>query len=76
MSAAAAAGVGLMLSGHTHGGQIWPFGYLVKRMFPFLAGRYQVDGMTLLVGLGTGTWGPQMRLWFPGEIMKVTLKAG
>ena len=75
VTAAAAAGVGLMLSGHTHGGQIWPFGYLVKRMFPFLAGRYHVDGMTLLVGQGTGTWGPRMRLWFPGEIMKVTLNS-
>ncbi|MFO7604722.1 MAG: metallophosphoesterase [Desulfurivibrionaceae bacterium] len=70
---AAALGADLMISGHTHNGQIWPFGYLVKRMFPYLAGRYRVNGMTLLVGRGTGTWGPRMRLWLPGEILKVIL---
>jgi len=70
---AAAAGVGLMLSGHTHGGQIWPFGYLVRQRYPLLAGRYDVDGMTVIVCRGTGTWGPRMRLWSPGEIVRVTL---
>jgi len=70
---AAALGADLMISGHTHAGQIWPFGYLVKRMFPYFSERYQVDGMTLLVGRGTGTWGPRMRLWLPGEILKVIL---
>jgi len=72
---AAAAGAGLMLCGHTHGGQIWPFGYLVKRAFPMLAGRYEVDGLTVIVCRGTGTWGPRMRLWRPGEILRVTLHA-
>ena len=72
---AAAAGVGLMLSGHTHGGQIWPFGYLVRRVYPLLEGRYDVDGMTVIVCRGTGTWGPRMRLWRPGEILRVTLRA-
>jgi predicted MPP superfamily phosphohydrolase len=70
---AAAAGVGLMLCGHTHGGQIWPFGYLVRLSYPLLAGRYQVDKMTAIVCRGTGTWGPRMRLWRPGEILRVTL---
>ncbi len=70
---AAAAGAGLMLSGHTHGGQIWPFGYVVKRRYPLLGGRYDVDGMTVIVCRGTGTWGPRMRLWRPGEIVRVTL---
>jgi len=70
---AARAGVGLMLSGHTHGGQIWPFGYLVKRFYPLLAGRYEVDAMTVIVCRGTGTWGPRMRLWRPGEIVRVRL---
>ena len=65
--------VGLMLSGHTHGGQIWPFGYLVQRIYPLLGGRYEVDGMTVIVCRGTGTWGPRMRLWRPGEILRVTL---
>ena len=71
----AADGVGLMLSGHTHGGQIWPFGYLVQRIYPLLGGRYEVDGMTVIVCRGTGTWGPRMRLWHPGEILRVTLHA-
>jgi predicted MPP superfamily phosphohydrolase len=70
---AAKAGVGLMLSGHSHGGQIWPFGYLVKRFYPLLAGRYEVGGMTVIVCRGTGTWGPRMRLWRPGEIIQVKL---
>jgi predicted MPP superfamily phosphohydrolase len=68
-------GVGLMLSGHTHGGQIWPFGYLVQRIYPLLGGRYEVDGMTVIVCRGTGSWGPRMRLWRPGEILRVTLRS-
>ena len=70
---AAKAGVGLMFGGHTHGGQIWPFNYLVKRRYPLLEGRYEVNGMTVIVSRGTGTWGPRMRLWSPGEILRVTL---
>ena len=73
--AAAAAGAGLMLSGHTHGGQIWPFGYLVQRLYPLLGGRYEVAGMPVIVCRGTGTWGPRMRLWRPCEIDRVTLRA-
>jgi len=72
---AAKAGAGLMLCGHTHGGQIWPFGYLVKLFYPLLAGRYDVDTMTVIVSRGAGSWGPRMRLWEPGEIIKVTLRA-
>ena len=71
---AAKAGAGLMLSGHTHGGQIWPFDYLVQSRYPLLEGLYQVDGMTIIVSRGAGTWGPRMRLWNPGEILHVTLK--
>ena len=70
---AARVGVGLMLSGHTHGGQIWPFSYLVGLRYPLLEGRYEVNGMTVIVCRGTGTWGPRMRLWHPGEILRVTL---
>jgi len=73
--AAARAGVELMLSGHTHGGQIWPFGYLVRTVHPLLAGRYSVEGMPVIVCRGTGTWGPRMRLWKRGEILRVTLHA-
>jgi predicted MPP superfamily phosphohydrolase len=72
---AAKAGVGLMLSGHTHGGQIWPFGYLVRRRYPLFEGRYEVGGMAVIVCRGTGTWGPRMRLWRPSEILRVTLRS-
>ncbi|MFC1811887.1 metallophosphoesterase [Thermodesulfobacteriota bacterium] len=70
---AADAGAGLMLSGHTHGGQIWPFSYLIRLRYPMLAGRYQIGPMTAIVCRGTGTWGPRMRLWRPGEILSITL---
>jgi predicted MPP superfamily phosphohydrolase len=73
---AAAAGAGLMLSGHTHDGQIWPFGYLVRFAYPLLGGRYEVNGMSVIVCRGTGTWGPRMRLWLPSEIVRITLRAG
>ena len=71
---AAAAGVGLMLCGHTHGGQVWPFGYLARLRYPLLAGEYRVGGMTVIVSRGSGTWGPRMRLWQPNEILRVTLR--
>lgn len=73
---AARAGVGLMLSGHTHAGQIWPFSWLVRLQYPFVGGRYRIDEMTLIVGRGTGFWGPPMRLWRPAEIVVVTLIGG
>lgn len=73
---AAAAGAGLMLSGHTHDGQIWPFGYVVRLNYPLLGGRYEVGGMPVIVCRGTGTWGPRMRLWRPGEIVRIRLRSG
>jgi predicted MPP superfamily phosphohydrolase len=72
---AARAGVGLMLSGHTHAGQIWPFNYLVRLRYPLLVGRYEIEGMTVIVCRGTGTWGPPMRLWRASEILRITLRA-
>ncbi len=64
-----------MLSGHTHGGQLWPFGYLVRRRYPLFEGRYRVGAMTVILSRGAGTWGPRMRLWRPGEILHVTLRS-
>ncbi len=64
-----------MLSGHTHGGQIWPFDYLVKRVFPQVVGAHAVGDMTLIISRGAGSWGPRMRLWHRGEILKLTLRA-
>jgi hypothetical protein len=72
---AAALGAGLMLSGHTHGGQIWPFNYLVRLRYPLVDGRHQVAGMPVIVCRGTGTWGPRMRLWRPAEILRLTLRS-
>jgi len=71
---AARSGVNLMLSAHTHGGQIWPLGYLIRIVYPLLEGRYDVEGMPVIVCRGTGTWGPRMRLWRPGEILRITLR--
>ena len=65
---AARAGVDLMLCGHTHNGQITPFNWVVKRFFPRIAGRFDIDGMVLHVSPGTGTWGPTMRLGSTNEI--------
>ncbi len=73
---AARQGAGLMLAAHTHNGQIWPFSYFVRLRYPLLGGRYEVGGMPVIVCRGTGTWGPRMRLWYPGEILRITLRAG
>lgn len=72
---AAQAGAQLMLSGHTHKGQIWPFGYFVRLLNPYFSEAYEVDGMHLFVSRGAGTWGPRMRLWNRGEILRMTLRA-
>lgn len=71
---AAKAGVGLMLAGHTHGGQIWPFTYISGLANPLLVGKYDIDGMPVIVSRGMGTWGPRMRLWSRGEILRITLR--
>ncbi len=64
----------LMLSGHTHNGQIWPFNYIVKIFYPYIYGKYEVDGMTLIVSPGAGRWGPPMRLFGRSEIIRVVLR--
>jgi predicted MPP superfamily phosphohydrolase len=66
--AAAAAGVDLMLSGHTHNGQIMPFNLVVNRVFEKAWGLFREDDTHLYVSAGTGTWGPTMRLGTRGEI--------
>ena len=69
-------GVDLQLSGHTHGGQIWPFGYVVRLLIPFVAGLYERGGARLYVSRGTGFWGPPMRLLAPAEITEIALRRG
>ena len=65
---AARADVDLMLCGHTHNGQMVPFNWIVERFFPYIAGRFDIDGMVLYVSPGTGTWGPTMRLGSANEV--------
>ena len=59
---AEAAGVDLMLSGHTHNGQIWPFNRVVRLRFKYVKGLHKIGNMKLYVSTGSGTWGPPMRL--------------
>lgn len=67
---------GLQLSGHTHGGQIFPFSLIVARAYPFLQGEYDLGrGSRLYVSRGTGTWGPPMRFLSPPEITLVTFQS-
>jgi len=72
---AAAAGVDLLLNGHTHGGQIWPFHYLVRCDWAHLAGVYEIGGLTQVVSRGAGHWGPPMRLFAPADLVRVTLRS-
>ena len=73
---AALLGVDLQLSGHTHGGQMFPFMFLVRLQQPFVAGLSQVNDRTqIYVSRGTGYWGPPMRLGAPAEITVLTLAA-
>lgn len=72
---ASAAGVALMLAGHTHGGQIWPVSHLVGLRYRWLQGRHQVGRTTLVVSRGTGSWGPRARLWHSAEISRLVLRA-
>ncbi|MFF3569544.1 metallophosphoesterase [Nocardia jiangxiensis] len=68
------AGVALQISGHTHGGQIWPFHYLVRLEQPVVAGLSEHGEHTrLYTSRGTGFWGPQLRLFAPSEITVLTL---
>jgi predicted MPP superfamily phosphohydrolase len=67
-------GVGLQLSGHTHGGQLWPWTYFVRLQQPVVAGLARFSETQVYVSRGTGYWGPPMRLGAPAEITRVTLR--
>ncbi|MFJ1458122.1 metallophosphoesterase [Nocardia sp. N2S4-5] len=70
------AGVALQISGHTHGGQIWPFHYLVRLDQPVVAGLSRHGEHTqLYTSRGTGFWGPPLRLFAPSEITVLVLRA-
>jgi len=73
---AASAGVGLVLSGHTHGGQLWPWKYMVYLQQPYISGLHRHGPTQIYVNQGTGFWGPPMRVATRCEITEITLKAG
>ena len=65
----------LQLSGHTHGGQIFPFNLLTRLYYPFDSG-YLDRGSYLYVSAGSGTWGPPIRLFAPAEVTLIELVHG
>ena len=71
---ASKSGIDLQISGHTHGGQIWPFAYLVRIAVPWVAGHYRSNGSQLYVSRGTGFWGPPMRLFAPSDITELVIR--
>lgn len=76
VGAAVAQGVDLQISGHTHGGQIWPFHYLVRLDQPTVHGLSRHGERTqLYTSRGTGFWGPPLRVFAPSEITVLTLRA-
>ena len=72
---AAAAGFDLQLSGHTHGGQFFPWNLFVPLQQPFVAGLHRVRDMWVYISRGTGYWGPPKRFGAPSEITLVRLVA-
>ena len=73
--AAAKAGFDVQLSGHTHGGQFFPWNLLVKLIEPFAAGLHRLDDLWVYVSRGTGYWGPPKRFGAPSEITRLRLVA-
>ena len=63
----------LMLSGHTHNGQIFPFNFLVKLKFKFIYGVYEYKKSKLYVSSGAGCWGPKLRIGSSNEIVNILL---
>jgi uncharacterized protein len=73
VEAAQAAGIDLMLCGHTHGGQLFPWNYLTRLSYKYMQGLYEFKGMQIYVSQGTGVWGPPMRLGSKNEITVIDL---
>ncbi|MGV3573087.1 MAG: metallophosphoesterase [Ramlibacter sp.] len=71
--AAAQAGFDLQVSGHTHGGQFFPWSLFVPLQQPYTAGLHQLGRLQVYVSRGTGYWGPPKRLFAPSEIAELTL---
>jgi predicted MPP superfamily phosphohydrolase len=71
--AAVEVGFDLQISGHTHGGQMWPWNLFVRLSQPFISGLNRLDSMWVYVSRGTGYWGPPMRIGVPSEITLLRL---
>jgi predicted MPP superfamily phosphohydrolase len=74
-TAAASAGFDLQLSGHTHGGQFWPWNLFVRLQQPFTAGLHRLNDLWIYINSGTGYWGPPNRFGVPSEITRLRLVA-
>jgi predicted MPP superfamily phosphohydrolase len=72
---AASFGIGLQLSGHTHGGQLFPMRYISQLIYPLTPGLHRIGRSYLYVNRGAGTWGPPMRLGSPPEITLIRLRS-
>lgn len=72
-TAAEAAGFDLQLSGHTHGGQFWPWNFFVPLQQPFTAGLHRLGRLAVYTSRGTGYWGPPKRFGAPSEITVLRL---
>jgi len=66
---------GLQLSGHTHGGQLWPFDYLIRLDQPSVVGLSRHGDTQLYVSSGAGYWGPPMRVGARPEVTVVELRS-
>ncbi len=73
--AAAQAGVDVQLSGHTHGGQFFPWNLVVYMVQPYVSGLSRHENTQIYVSRGTGYWGPPLRVGAPSEITVITLRA-
>lgn len=70
------AGADLMISGHTHGGQLWPFDYITRAVYGVRRGLSRIGKMQLFLGVGVGTWGPPIRIGATPEIVVMVLRKG
>jgi hypothetical protein len=67
--------VDLQISGHTHGGQMWPFHGLVRLSTPWVQGLHRVGDSQIWVSRGSGFWGPPMRLFAPAEVSEIVIRS-
>lgn len=67
-------GFDLMLSGHTHNGQMWPLNYLTSKVYKIKYGHRIIDGCHYIVSSGFGSWGPRVRLGSRSEILEIDLE--